>query len=289
MLDANTRVIQGLGKVVDDQISWLSQWHQVAFYGGMERQERASALKTPPSFLQWVEQAKIVLPSQQSVLKRLIELHDQMHTSSRLVIMAARDGEALPIHDYEKILSRFDEFITALRRLERAFSEAAAGLDPLTGLRTRAGLQDDFNREMNRLKNAKAPFILALVDIDHFKNVNDTYGHEMGDRVLAAFTNCILRHIRTYDDAYRMGGEEFLLLMKGLNNDTAEPVLERLRLGIARLDIKDNDGKPLRLSASFGYVEAKEGQAMEVLIAAADKALYKAKQEGRNRVEKGSL
>lgn len=289
MLDSHARVVQGLGKVVDDQISWLSQWHQVAFYGGQERQARATALKSPPSFSYWMDQAKLVLHSQYGVLKRLHELHDQLHTSARLVIMATPEGEALAINDYETVLNRFDAFVTTLRRLERAFSSSAAGMDPLTGLRTRSGLEEDFNREMNRLKNAKTPFIGVMVDPDHFREIQENHGHDShgnatGDRVLTALANGLLRHIRTYDDAYRFGNEKFFLLLKGLDSQTAMPVLERLRSNIAALEVVADNGKTIRLTASFGFAQTGEGDTLDMLLAKTEKALAHAKQAGGDTV-----
>jgi diguanylate cyclase len=285
-MDGNSRFVQGLGKVVDDHIAWLSQWHQAAFYSGSERTVKANELKVPTSFLQWQERAHAVMAQQQPLLDRLTQLHDQLHTAAKLVLLRSTDNAALPIEDYEKVLTRFDEFVTAVRRLERAFSEAASGLDPLTGLRTRQGLQEDFNREVNRFKNAGTPFVVAMVDIDHFKNINDTHGHETGDRVLVSTVNALLRHIRTYDDAYRMGGEEFMVLLKGLDVSTAAPVLERLRAAISRLEMKTPNGQPLGVTASFGYTGFKEGATLDQIVAEADQALYKAKREGRNRIVK---
>jgi diguanylate cyclase len=271
-MDASTRIVQGLGRVVDDHIAWLSQWHQVAFYGGPERASRASEAKMPHSFLHWHDRAILDMPSQKAILDRLAEQHEQLHTAAKLVLLRTPDGEALPISDYERILSRFDEFVTAVRRLERAFSEAAA--------------QEDFNREMGRLKNAGTPFTLAMVDIDHFKKVNDTYGHDTGDRVLVGVSNTLLRHIRTYDDAFRMGGEEFLIILKGLDSDGAANVLERLRAAVSRNEQKAPDGSTIRATASFGHVTASQGNTMEELLSAADQALYKAKRDGRNRIVK---
>ena len=285
-MDAHTRIVQGLGKVVDEHIAWLSQWHQVAFYGGPERNVKAAALVAPSAFVNWLERAGKALEGQQGLIKRLGELHDQLHTTAKLVLMRTPDGEALAIEDYEKVLTRFDEFITAIRRMERAFSEAEAGLDPLTGLRTRTGLQEDFNREVNRMKKAGTPFVIAMLDLDHFKAINDNHGHDTGDRVLVSAANCLLRHIRTYDDAYRLGGEEFLILFKGLDETGAQNVLERLRVAFTRMDVKGADGAPLGISASFGYVGASPDKTLDSLLQEADKALYKAKREGRNRVVK---
>ncbi|NDE90691.1 MAG: diguanylate cyclase, partial [Alphaproteobacteria bacterium] len=277
-----------LGRVVDDHIAWLAQWHQVAFYGGINRASKADEAKMPNSFLQWYDRAAVALPNQGAILTRIADLHEQLHMAAKMVLLRSPDGEAIPIQDYEKVLQRFDEFLTSVRRLERAYSEAAAGLDALTGLRTRTGLQDDFNREVNRFKNAQTPFIMAMVDIDHFKNVNDTHGHDMGDRVLVGVSNTLLRHIRTYDEAYRLGGEEFFLILKGLDNDGADKVLERLRNAVARNEVKTPDGTIVKVTASFGYVMIEEGKTMDELLQLADQALYKAKREGRNRIVRAS-
>lgn len=286
-MDAQTRLVQGLSKVVDDHISWLSSWHQVAFYGGADRNIRAGELKPPTSFTLWVERAVDAMPGQKNILRRIADLYSELHTISKLVILSVPDGEALPIKEYEKVLSCFDEFITAVRRLERAFSEAAAGLDPLTGLRTRQGLEEDFNREMNRLKNAQTPFVLAMLDLDHFKQINDNHGHETGDRVLVAVANTLLRHIRTYDDAFRMGGEEFLIILKGVDAIGAASVLERLRAAISRIEMKTPNAHLIPITASFGYAQALDGKSFDAVLGAADAALYKAKRDGRNRIMAG--
>ncbi len=283
-MDSSSRIVQGLGRVVDDHIAWLSQWHQIAFYAGPARAAKAAELKAPTSFLQWHERAQETLASQQPVLERLCALHEQLHTSARLVLMRAPEDGNMPVEDYEKVLARFDEFVTSVRRLERAFSEAAAGLDPLTGLRTRVGLPEDFNRELSRFRNAGTPCVLVMVDLDRFKSVNDAHGHETGDKVLVAAGNTLLRHIRTYDDAYRMGGEEFLLMLKGLDPNAALPVLERLRAALARMDVRAPDGSLLRLTASLGFTAIRAGAALDELLAEADQALYRAKRDGRNRI-----
>ncbi len=286
-MDPHTRIVQGLSKVVDEHIAWLSQWHQVAFYGGPERNMKATSLATPGAFPAWLERAGTALESQQPLLKRLGELYDQLHTAAKLVLMRTPDGEALAIQDYEKVLTRFDEFITAIRRMERAYSEAEAGLDALTGLRTRMGLSEDYTRELNRLKNAGAPFVMAVFDLDHFKSINDNYGHDAGDRVLVATSNCLLRHIRTYDDAYRLGGEEFLIIFKGLDSAGAQNVLERLRVAFTRMDVRTIDGAQLGVTASIGFVQASVDKSLETILQEADAALYRAKREGRNRVVRG--
>jgi len=285
-MDANTRIVQGLSRVVDEHIQWLAVWHQIAFYGGPERAARANEIKTPLAFMQWHERAIMALPAQQPIMDRLLDLHNQLHTAAKMVILKASDGEALPINDYEKVLSRFDEFVTTVRRLERAFTESEAGLDPLTGLRTRMGLKEDFNREMNRFKNAGTPFVFVAMDLDHFKKVNDSFGHDMGDRTLVSVSNMLLRQIRTYDDAYRMGGEEFLIILKGLDTVTATPVIERLRAAISRIDLKSPDGAAMPITASFGYCSVASDLTCEDMLQKADAALYRAKREGRNRIIK---
>jgi len=235
-------------------------------------------------FISWYQQAAILLPQDQPVLDRLAIVHDQMHTMARLVLMKIPDGQALSAEDYESVIGKFQGFMAGIRRLERAFAVAASGLDTLTGLRSRVGMADDVSREIDRFQRTGKPFCLAIVDIDHFKNVNDTYGHDVGDQVLAATADVISRQIRSFDDAYRLGGEEFLICLKETTLTDAERVIERLREALAGWPIPLAGHEPLRITASFGLAPARDNRTLDELIHTADQALYQAKHDGRNRV-----
>jgi len=120
---------------------------------------------------------------------------------------------------------------------------------------------------------------LVLIDIDHFKTVNDTYGHQAGDRVLAGLAELVRQHVRGQDLLGRWGGEEFLLVCRDTGQTQALAIAEKLRALVA-----GHDFHGLRITASFGVAAMDTERPLDQLFAAADAALYRAKSEGRNRV-----
>jgi diguanylate cyclase (GGDEF)-like protein len=135
-------------------------------------------------------------------------------------------------------------------------------------------------------EQAGAPFTLVLVDIDHFKQVNDEHGHDVGDQALVQFVDELRRGLRDSDLLGRWGGEEFLLLLPQTRLEQGAALAERLRVRIAnaRLGLPVRE---LRLSGSFGVAEFSPGEDLDQCLKRADEALYRAKALGRNRVERG--
>jgi diguanylate cyclase (GGDEF)-like protein len=123
-----------------------------------------------------------------------------------------------------------------------------------------------------------------MVDLDLFKSINDTYGHQAGDAVLEAVAGYFLRSLRKYDHIYRYGGEEFVLVLPDTRPDAARPVVERLRKGLAGLAIELPDGPLLRMTASFGIAPLAPDGSVRDSIEHADAAMYAAKEAGRNQV-----
>jgi len=125
---------------------------------------------------------------------------------------------------------------------------------------------------------------LALADIDHFKSINDTYGHETGDKILTEIARVITSHIRNYDVCGRWGGEEFLIIMPEVSVPNGTRIVERLRTTIYELHIGIGD-QTIKLSASLGIAEYRPGESISETINRADAALFAAKRAGRNRCE----
>ncbi|MGE3624553.1 MAG: diguanylate cyclase [Bdellovibrionales bacterium] len=273
-----------LAKTVDDHIAWFIEWHRLAFIELSPRAGQAKKLGTPPSFSDWYKNALNTLPQDQPAVDRLAVLHDQLHTLARLVLMKTPDGTPVGRKDYESVIVKYEELMQGLRRLERAFSVAASGIDLLTGLRSRVGLKEELEREYNRFLRTHKPFCIGVMDIDHFKSINDTHGHDSGDRVLAAVADHISRSMRAFDDAYRLGGEEFLLCIKEAELGDGFKVIERLRQSLERLPIILPNGHGIGITASFGLTVSHDDVAIDELIHRADQALYRAKNQGRNQV-----
>ena len=178
--------------------------------------------------------------------------------------------------------------LLARRFIMHAQLVAQSRIDTKTGLLNAATWEQEARVEIARAIRTGTPLALALVDIDHFKVVNDTYGHLIGDKALRAVTDELRGQLRIYDVAGRFGGEEFVVLLPHAREVDALNVAERLRAHVAALSIPVNDadesGPCVRLTISVG-VAALDGDSRELtdMLAAADAALYHAKETGRNR------
>ena len=178
--------------------------------------------------------------------------------------------------------------LLARRFIMHAQLLAASRIDTKTGLLNAATWEMEAGIEISRAVRLRIPLAVALVDIDHFKVVNDTYGHLVGDKALRAVTDALQSQLRGYDLAGRFGGEEFVVLLPQAREQDALNVAERLRAHIAGLSIPVDDGDEsagcVRLTISVG-VASLNGETRELtdLLAAADAALYHAKETGRNK------
>jgi diguanylate cyclase (GGDEF)-like protein len=273
-----------LSQTVDDHIAWLIDWHRLAFLDLSSRASQAKKFASPQSFSEWYKTALHTLPQDQPAVDRLAITHDQLHTLARLVLMKTPDGAPVARKDHESVIAKYDELMQGLRRLERAFAVAASGIDLLTGLRSRVGLKEDLEHEYNRFLRTGKPFCIAMMDIDHFKAINDKYGHDAGDRVLAAVADHVSCSMRSFDDAYRLGGEEFLLCFKETDLAAGLKTVERLRVSLEQLPIAMNSGLPVSVTASFGVTCSVDDVAVDEILRRADQALYRAKNQGRNAI-----
>jgi two-component system cell cycle response regulator len=162
-----------------------------------------------------------------------------------------------------------------------------ANTDPLTGLLNRRAFMERMEQEMSRAQREKKPLSLILADIDHFKSVNDTYGHQIGDLVLQRFVGQLTTSTRPYDFLGRYGGEEFVVCLPGGDGLQAASVSERIRRQVEDMEIMlPDDSRSIRITASFGTASnsIESGKNIDLLIKRADDALYLAKDKGRNRV-----
>ena len=176
--------------------------------------------------------------------------------------------------------TRAEREINALQELLRR----QATRDSLTGLHNRRYLEESLRRELTCARLEQYPVSVIMSDLDHFKTINDRFGHLAGDEVLRAFARLIEGHVRGIDIACRYGGEEFLVVLRGMSGDMAGERAEQLRRSVERTPVKTG-GAAIAMTASFGVAcFPHDGQTTDTLIAAADDALYAAKAAGRNRV-----
>ncbi len=204
--------------------------------------------------------------AQQALLK---EIDRVTHANSELQIELANSQQALMEQKAE-----LDKLRTAVR------------IDALTGLGNRAYFEEHLNEALEKLRRHQEIFSLMMIDIDHFKKVNDTYGHVTGDRILSGLADRFKATVRATDFKARYGGEEFAIISHKSDESMAKTMAQSLRSEIAshKFRVAGKDNPPITITISIGVAGAREDDSPTTLVERADKALYRAKQEGRNKV-----
>ncbi|WP_343594262.1 GGDEF domain-containing protein [Paracidovorax wautersii] len=174
-------------------------------------------------------------------------------------------------------------YYDTVRRAEEQL-QAQAATDPLTGLSNRRNLIARAERTLAEARQAGRPTALVIADIDHFKRINDRYGHDAGDQVLVSIGARLLRASRAHDVVARWGGEEFLILLPDTSAEAAQILAERVRSAVAEAPIEHHAGGRIEATLSLGVCEVGAGESMTSAIARADRALYRSKDAGRDRV-----
>jgi diguanylate cyclase (GGDEF)-like protein len=219
---------------------------------------------------------------QQRVLDRLTRIADRFQAAERERTTTYLAKYERKVRQLEKIVRISDQYQTMLHQLKERL-EHASNYDALTGLPNRRYMA--IRLEEAAAQAARDPdsgFAVMIADIDHFKTVNDTFGHAAGDRSLQAVAKILETSLREYDLCARWGGEEFLLLFPSCGRDEAAIVAERLRQNVAQAHAAP-DGMPAP-TISIGHTQHISGENIDTTLQRADKALYEAKAAGRNRV-----
>lgn len=186
--------------------------------------------------------------------------------------------------EFGRLATSFNEMAAHLKKAHSQLEQLSMR-DELTGILNRRAFEQALTSEIARVKRFDNEFSLVMFDIDHFKQVNDSYGHLFGDEVLVAVSREIEKHIRPVDLFGRYGGEEFVIIMPETGIEGAARSAERLRLMIETAGLKNEQGQTVHISASFGVAcMPQEATSKSELLGLADKRLYRAKREGRNKV-----
>jgi two-component system, cell cycle response regulator len=185
------------------------------------------------------------------------------------------------LHTGKRVLCLLEQVKAAREALRELASR-----DPLTGLWNHGAIIDILTKEITRAEREGAHVAVALVDLDHFKSINDTYGHLVGDQVLREAAQVMCSSIRPYDAVGRLGGEEFLVVLPGCDQINAVGHAERLRLALNRIAVNTPSG-PVHFTASFGVTVVGPETRVDArtAIQTADSAMYDAKRAGRDRVK----
>lgn len=184
----------------------------------------------------------------------------------------------IPILIISLILS---EILLIQRRYRESHIEKLSQIDPLTNLHNRRS----FNEHLRRINYARGSYAIIILDLDHFKSINDLYGHRIGDEALKQVASVLTNNVRDSDIVARFGGEEFIILLQDTPKDKAFEIAERCRQSLKDVSIFINAADSIQLTASFGVAISNTTYDFEQIIHYADQALYQAKQQGRDQVQ----
>jgi len=208
--------------------------------------------------------------------------HEGMHGYARMLLQASLARTPISRNDYERFLAALKQMRLEILTTKHELEDALFNVDPLTGASSRVGMLTKL-REQQSLVAGKVEFTsIAMMDLDHFKRVNDGYGHITGDRVLVAVARHVMSKLRPRDFFFRWGGEEFLICAPNTAIDQARVTIERLREELAVIEFKAEQ-QQFNITVSFGLTLLDPDVPVEESIGRADKALLAAKAAGRNR------
>ena len=216
----------------------------------------------------------------QDISVQLRDIREKVEENKR----AEKIKEEISALGYSKIISELNLTQRETSKLKAELKESKNQLlrDTLTGLPNRLAFQERVELEYNRMKRLKTPLSLAMWDIDHFKNINDSYGHDAGDRVLKVFSEFVHKRLRKTDLFARLGGEEFVLLMPDTSLDMALILNNKIRETLLNCHFTYNSEKFI-VTSSVGIAEFTSDDTPDTVMKRADQALYTSKNEGRNR------
>lgn len=256
-------LITGLPEFGDDVLHPVA--HQRCRFGHWYYTEASHVIREHPHFL------------------AIESLHQKMHDQGRLLAQKSIDSRAIREDEYAHFMDLQKRLCERLVGLREELQVLRYSFDALTGVLNRQACEMLLNQEFARVAREQEICCVSLMDIDHFKSINDTYGHMVGDYVIKTLAGLLRELLRPYDTICRYGGEEFLLCLPNTSLQQAGEILERLRQHIAEREISFEHGD-IRVTASFGLARMDIKVPLAESIRRADEALYAAKGAGRNQV-----
>lgn len=235
-------------------------------------------------FGQWLYGAGASQIANHPSLAEVRSLHEHVHKFARELLLSSEKQSPILLQDYERFLAALKQMKLEMLTAKHELEDAIYNIDPLTGVSSRVGMLTKLREQQALVQRKVQSCCLAMLDIDHFKVVNDTYGHSVGDGVLSNLARRMKRNMRPYDMLFRYGGEEFLICMPTTGMETCYEALERLRSCVAEEPFEIGGAPPIHVTISIGVTMLDPDGSVETTIERADKALYAAKSSGRNRV-----
>lgn len=228
-----------------------------------------------------VNEASSILKSHPSFLA-IEDEHRHMHALAAHLLRTPK-GEPINQLDYDNFSSAMRRLRLQVETMRREVEQSLNDRDPLTSTLSRLGMFTRLREQYELVKRGVQSCMIAMIDIDRFKTVNDSLGHAAGDAALVSLARYITDHMRPYDLLFRYGGEEFLLCAPNLDEKTGLAMVERLRVELETLPLHAPNGREFSITVSIGMTALDAGTSVEKCVERADRAMYAAKAAGRNR------
>jgi diguanylate cyclase (GGDEF)-like protein len=233
-------------------------------------------------FGQWYYRFNIADVEQNPGFEEIGLAHERMHQFAGSLLRASMEDSSISISDYERFVSALKRMRLEIETVRRELEDALYNLDPLTGTPSRVGMLTKLREQGELVKRSVHSCVIAMIDFDRFKSVNDRYGHLVGDKVLVDTARHIMAHLRPYDKVFRYGGEEFLICLPDTDLKSGSEAVDRLRKEIGAIEHQTEGKATINVTVSAGLTLLDPDASVETSNDLADKALYAAKARGRN-------
>lgn len=273
---------------IDQAMSFHMQWLQTMHRTLICRQAPRPEMLAEDSHLhcqfgQWYAQANLLLKDQPG-FGEVGDRHREMHARGRDLLRKQLDDKTIDLDEYDAFMRANLSFRSEAQRYQNGLINLVCVVDHLTGAWNRYAMTSKIAEESERAQRTGQPCTLCILDLDHFKRVNDEHGHLAGDLALQGVARFLAGCMRKYDHLFRFGGEEFLICLPNTSLAQAESLLDRMRSELALQPIDIGQDRSIRITASFGVTELVTSEHHDFSIDRADHALLCAKANGRDCV-----
>lgn len=236
-------------------------------------------------FGQWYYAEASAALRQQRMFGAMEAEHERVHAIAGRLLRETMDGLPLVQAEFDELVAVSSRLRLELDSLRHEVQDILRSSDALTGAYGRARLLPELREWRQLAKRNVQQCCIVFMDLDYLKEINDTHGHTVGDKILAGAVDYVTGHLRPYDKVFRYGGDEFLISLPGIDLVNAQHLIERVREGFGQVPfVVSEEGQPIHATASFGVAPLEPTISVEESVDRADKALLMAKAAGRDRV-----
>ncbi len=282
-LQKTQELLSSIDKTRKQHILWLNQLNRQLICNDINEYEKLDHQQC--FFGQFYNTVNDKILLNHNTFIKIRNTHKTLHQRASKLIEQNESKKIITTSDYDFFTSIESEFMDELDIIYLFIHETHHSIDKLTSLPNKSFMLSILEKEYSLLNREKTENHLVFVDIDFFKNVNDKYGHGIGDRVLSHVSKIFISNLRVHDTVSRFGGEEFLIYLNHMSPKEAYAKVESIRHKIYSTPFCLNNKKTIPISCSFGLAPFKLGYSLKQNITNADTAMYLAKKKGRNRVE----